>query len=171
MPTLQGQREWAHSGPGRLLRVSKASLLSWTYIVLRLGLAIPFIYGGFTKLLSPKVFAKTLSAYGLVPEELLPLVAIGLPLIETVAGTGLVFDIKGSLALISGLLSLFVFVLWYGVLHNLEIDCGCFGAEEVAGIKNLTQALYRDLGLMGVAAFLYLARWIGPRVGVPVRNK
>ena len=69
----------------------------------------------------------------LVPEPLLPFVAVGLPLIEVLAGLGLLFDIRGSLTTISGLLAMFVFVLWYGILKDLDVDCGCFGPEDLAG--------------------------------------
>jgi uncharacterized membrane protein YphA (DoxX/SURF4 family) len=144
--------------------------LPWVCLVLRLGLAALFIFGGVSKLLDPKAFAKILSKYDLVPEILLPVVAVGLPLLETVAGIGLVFDVKGSLAVISALLALFIVVLWYGVLSGLAVDCGCFGAGESAGLESLKGAFYRDIALLGVAAFLFLARRMGPRALVPVWN-
>lgn len=136
----------------------------WLYRLLRFGLAILFIYGGMMKLFDPKEFARAISAYDLVPEMLLPFVAIGLPLLETAAGIGLLFDIRGSLTVISGLLSLFVFVLGYGILGDLNVDCGCFGAEELAQQDSLRQAFYRDLVLVGIVVpFLYLSRWIRSR--------
>lgn len=136
----------------------------WPYRLLRFGLAALFIYGGVTKLFDPKEFARTISSYDLVPEMLLPFVAIGLPLLETVAGMGLLFDIRGSLAVISGLLGLFVFVLGYGILGDLNVDCGCFGAEELTQQDSLRQAFYRDLVLVGIVVpFLYLSRWVRTR--------
>ncbi|MCX5830172.1 MAG: DoxX family membrane protein [Deltaproteobacteria bacterium] len=103
----------------------------WPYRIVRLALAALFIYGGVTKLFDPKAFAATISAYDLVPEALLPVVAIGLPLIETIAGLALVFDRPWGLHLITGLLALFVFVLGYGILGDLNVDCGCFGADDL----------------------------------------
>ena len=133
--------------------------LSWPYRVVRFGLAALFIYGGVVKLLDPKGFARIISAYDLVPDELLPVVAIGLPLLETLAGVGLLFDIRGSLAVISSLLGFFVFVLGYGILNDLNVDCGCFGAEELAQQDSLRLAFYRDLFLGGIIIpFLYLCR-------------
>ncbi|RXM22016.1 DoxX family membrane protein, partial [Citrobacter sp. AAK_AS5] len=61
------------------------------YRVVRISLAALFLYGGGIKLLDPKAFARTISAHDLVPEPLLPVVAIGLPLVETIAGLGLLF--------------------------------------------------------------------------------
>ena len=129
------------------------------YRIVRLGLAALFIYAGVTKLLDPKAFARIVSAYGIVPEAILPVVAIGLPLLETVAGIGLLLDIRGSLAVISGLLGLFIFVLEFGILKDLDVDCGCFGAEELAQQGSLRQALYRDLVLICIIVpYLYLSR-------------
>lgn len=133
----------------------------WPYRIVRVALAGLFIFGGGIKLLDPKAFAATISVYGLVPEPLLPFVAVGLPLAEVLAGFGLLFDIRGSLTTISGLLGLFVFVLWYGILKDLDVDCGCFGPEELASQGELWRAFYRDLFLAGlVVPFLYFSRWM-----------
>ena len=136
----------------------------WPYRIVRVALAGLFIFGGGIKLLDPKAFAATISVYGLVPEPLLPLVAIGLPLAEVLAGFGLLFDIRGSLTTILGLLGLFVFVLWYGILKDLDVDCGCFGPEELTSQGKLWNAFYRDLILVGlVVPFLYASRWMRAR--------
>ena len=131
----------------------------WPYRIVRMALAALFIYGGVTKLFDPKAFAVTISAYDLVPETLLPFFAVGLPLIETIAGLALVMDRPWGLHLITGLLALFVFVLGYGILGDLNVDCGCFGAEELDKQARLWEAFYRDLVLIGVVApYLYLSR-------------
>jgi hypothetical protein len=84
---------------------------------------------------------------------------VGLPLIETIAGLALVLDRPWGLHLITGLLALFVFVLGYGILGDLNVDCGCFGAEELDKRASLREAFYRDLVLIGVVApYLYLSR-------------
>jgi uncharacterized membrane protein YphA (DoxX/SURF4 family) len=133
----------------------------WLYRIVRIGLAVLFIYGGAVKLIDPKAFARVISAYDLVPEMLLPVVAIGLPALETLAGLALLFDIPGSLAGITGLLVLFVMVLGYGIIGDLDVDCGCFGAADLAKRDNLRQAFYRDILLVGVVApYLYLSRRI-----------
>jgi uncharacterized membrane protein YphA (DoxX/SURF4 family) len=130
------------------------------YEVLRFGLGALFVYAGVIKLLDPKSFARIVSAYDLVPDPLLPVFAVGLPLLETIAGIGLLFDIRGSLAAISGLLLLFIAVLGYGILRNLDVDCGCFGTEELAKQDSLRLAFYRDLLLIVVVVpCLYLSRW------------
>jgi hypothetical protein len=131
------------------------------YRIIRMALAALFIYGGVIKLSAPKAFAATISSYDLVPEVLLPLFAVGLPLIETIAGLALFLDRRWGLHLITGLLVLFVFVLGYGILGDLNVDCGCFGVEELDKRVALREAFYRDLVLIGVVApYLYLSRWV-----------
>jgi len=132
---------------------------SLTLSVVRMALAALFICGGVFKLFDPKAFAATISAYNLVPDALLPVFAIGLPLIETIAGLALVFDRSWGLHLITGLLVLFVFVLGYGILGDLDVDCGCFGVEDLDKQTGLRAAFYRDLILIGIVApYLYLSR-------------
>lgn len=133
----------------------------WPYLVVRIALAALFIYGGVTKLFDPKAFAAIISTYDLIPEAFLPVVAIGLPLIETIAGLALVFDRPWGLHMITGLLSLFVFVLGYGILGDLNVDCGCFGAEDLNKQAGLREAFYRDLVfIVLVIPYLYLSRWV-----------
>lgn len=137
----------------------------WIYRIVRMALAALFLYGGVVKLFDPKAFAATISAYDLVPEALLPIVAVGLPLVEVAAGAALLFDRRWGLHLITGLLALFVFVLGFGVLWNLNVDCGCFGAEELNQQAGLRAAFYRDLILTGVVMpYLYVARRLRTRI-------
>ncbi len=136
----------------------------WPYRIVRFALAALFIYGGVIKLFDPRAFAATISSYNLVPEVLLPVAAIGLPIVEIIAGLALIFDLIWGHHLITVLLALFVFVLGYGVLGDLNVDCGCFGAEELNKQAGLRRAFYRDLILIGIVMpYLYVARWLGTR--------
>ena len=130
-------------------------LSPWSNRIVRWGLGLIFVYAGGSKLLAPKAFARVISGYDLVPEPLLPVAAIGLPALELLAGTGLVFKIRGSLPAISGLLLLFIAVLGYGIWQDLDVDCGCFTPEELAQKDGLKRAFYRDLVMMGAVLFLF----------------
>ncbi len=125
----------------------------------RFGLGGIFIYAGASKLLTPGIFATLIGAYGLLPEALLLPFAIFLLGLEVAAGIGLVFNIKGSLAIITGLLVLFIFVLGYGIHLGLDVDCGCFspGDPEAKAFHGLRASLYRDLVML--AGVAYLAFW------------
>jgi len=142
--------------------------LTWLYHVLRLGLACIFIYAGLIKLLDPRAFAHAIAQYDLIPEGLLPLVAVGLPTLELLAGLGLACEVRGSLTLMAILLLIFSVILGYAVWHNLDIDCGCFPADELDAQHGVKTAFWRDLIMIGATFFLYRRRsrapqslWIG----------
>jgi uncharacterized membrane protein YphA (DoxX/SURF4 family) len=143
--------------------------LIWLYHGLRLGLACVFIYAGFIKLLDPRAFAHAIAQYDLLPEGLLPLVAVGLPALELLAGLGLVFEVRGSLTLVAILLLMFLVILGYAVWYNLDIDCGCFTPDELDAQTSVKTAWWRDLMMIGATLFLYWRRrsrapqslWIG----------
>jgi len=61
----------------------------------RIALGLLFVWAGATKLSAPRAFAATISGFDLVPESALPVLAIGLPLIELIAGLGATADQAG----------------------------------------------------------------------------
>jgi uncharacterized membrane protein YphA (DoxX/SURF4 family) len=132
--------------------------LTWLYHFLRLALAGIFIYAGAIKLLDPKAFAHAIAQYDLVPEGLLPLVAIGLPALEVLAGLGLILEVRGSLPIVALLLLVFLVILGYAVSQNLDIDCGCFTADELDAQHRVATALWRDLMMIGATFFLFWRR-------------
>jgi uncharacterized membrane protein YphA (DoxX/SURF4 family) len=132
----------------------------WPSRIIRWGLALVFLYAGTVKLLDPKAFARSISQYDLAPDFLLLVLAVGLPLLEILGAVGVIFSVRGSLSLIFGLLLFFVTVLWYGILKDLHIDCGCFSPEELQAQAGLWRAFYRDLTLISAAIYLYLSRWV-----------
>jgi uncharacterized membrane protein YphA (DoxX/SURF4 family) len=123
--------------------------------MVRLGLAAIFILSGLLKLKDPGAFAHAIAQYDLVPGGVIPLLAIGLPVVEILAGVGLLFDLKGSLTVISGLMLFFIIILGYAILHDLDIDCGCFTLEELQEKTTVKQAFHRDLIMLAAIAFLY----------------
>ena len=146
---------------GRVLpraALDREDCLTWLYHFLRLALAGIFIYAGVVKLLDPKAFAHAIAQYDLVPEGFLPLVAIGLPALEVLAGLGLILEIRGSLTIVFILLLMFLVILGYAVWQNLDIDCGCFTADELDAQHSARTAFWRDLMMIGTALFLYWRR-------------
>jgi uncharacterized membrane protein len=144
----------------------------WFQRIIRFALGAVFIYAGITKLVDPKAFAKIISQYDLVPESLLAPVAIGLPVLEVLAGIGLFFAVRGSLSVTLGLLVTFVCVLWYGILKNLDIDCGCFSPLELKSQASLWHAFYRDIGMITAVGYLFIADWVsGNKTSLSLRTK
>jgi hypothetical protein len=126
--------------------------------LIRICLGVLFVWAGSVKLADPEGFAEIISAYDLVPEKLLVVVAVGLPALELFAGLGLIFDVRGSLSVILGLLVMCAFVLWFGILKDLDIDCGCFSQDDLKGHGTLRLALYRDLAMIAAVSYLFWRR-------------
>ena len=137
----------------------------WPYRLARWVLAFIFLVAGGHKLTAPRSFAVIIDAYGLIPEVWVMPVAILLPLMEVLAAVGLCFDIRGSLTVIAGLLTIFMGILGYGIWMGLDVDCGCFGPNDPEGeaYSGIRPALYRDLVMMAGVIYLYAWRVISAR--------
>lgn len=153
----------------RLAPVLRLLRLPGLYRTVRFVVAVIFLWSGLTKAFDPSGFASVINAYGLIPETWVVPVATALPLLELLAGVGLLLDITGSLILVSGLLLLFMGILGYGILLGLDVDCGCFGPQdpEAAAFHGLRTALYRDLFIM--AGIAYLVWWRYHLSSKPIR--
>ncbi len=118
-----------------------------------------FVYSGSVKLVDPSRFAEIIAGFGLLPEAFINPIAVLLPVIELVAGIGLVFALRGSLPAIALMLVMFIAVLLYGIHLGLDIDCGCFGPEDPEqAYKGLKAALARDVVMMAAVIFVYWSR-------------
>lgn len=125
-------------------------------------LAGVMLAGGAPKLLAPASFSKVIEAYGLLPGFLNLPAAIALPVLELTAAFLLIRNRSSGLWLTALLLLLFVTVLSYGISLGLDIDCGCFGPEDVEHLafSSLRSALVRDvlLSIPVVYCFVYANR-------------
>jgi rhodanese-related sulfurtransferase/uncharacterized membrane protein YphA (DoxX/SURF4 family) len=141
--------------------MARALMSLGAYRVARWSVAVAFLYAGATKLADPRSFAALIDAYGIVPASLLMPVAVGLPALEVAAAIGLMADIRGSLAVTSVLLAVFMAVLAYGIRMGLDVDCGCFGLDDIESraYHGLRGAFYRDLAMMFGILYLYIARY------------
>jgi len=142
-------------------RGMRALFSVWPYRIIRIALAAVFIWSGVSKLFNLSSFALIMEAYGVVPDAWVMPVATTLPAIELVAGLALLADLRGSLAVVGGLLALFMVVLGYGIRLGLDVDCGCFGPEdpETGAYHGLRPALYRDFLMGAGVVYLYVRRY------------
>ena len=126
------------------------------------------MWSGISKLMDPKSFAVIIEAFGLIPENWVMPVAVGLSALEIVTAIGLLSDIRGSLAVFAVLLVLFIAILSYGMWMGLDIDCGCFGPEdpENKSYSGLRLALSRDIVMMTGVLYLYFWRYCRSGYGV-----
>lgn len=131
-------------------------------LVVRVFLGAVFVYAGAGKLWDVRGFALIIEEFGLVPLWLLPYVALGLPALEILAGVGLIFNVRGSLSMITAMTVAFMAVLGYAIYEGLVIaDCGCFAAGELpSGYDDgsaLREAFIRDVGLLAACCFLFFS--------------
>jgi uncharacterized membrane protein YphA (DoxX/SURF4 family) len=138
--------------------VKKFLTSPWSILAIRIVIGGLFVYAGTTKIFEPRAFARTISHWGLAPEPLLPVLAIGLPILEILGGLALFFGHPLGIPVITGLLVFFVGVLGYGMGQGLEVECGCFGSEDTAFRNSLAHAFYRDLVLLAGILYLYYRR-------------
>jgi hypothetical protein len=135
-------------------------LLAWSCKGL---LGAVFLTAAVPKIINLKDFAVIIDAYGIVPENTLVPVALVLSTLEVACGIGIFFNWGRSLSLtvLLGLLLLFIGTLSYGLWLGLDIDCGCFGKDDLEHqyFSNLRVALYRDLFLLLPVAYLYWHGW------------
>ena len=131
------------------------------YHLIRVLLSVIFMWSGISKLMEPAEFAVIIDAYGLIPDACILPIAIVLPLLEMVFGLGLLLEIRGSLAVITGLLMVFMAILSYGIWLGLDVDCGCFGPQdpESEAVHSLRPALYRDFAMITGVVYLYVWRY------------
>jgi uncharacterized membrane protein YphA (DoxX/SURF4 family) len=147
-------KTFGRSHIGKIL-TKRLFLSPWPSLALRMVIGGLFAYAGVIKILDPQAFARTISHWDLVPEPFLPCVAIGLPVLEIVGGLALLVGSRLGFCVVSGLLLFFVGILGYGMSRGLEVDCGCFGPQEIASRNSLAHAFYRDLALLAGVLFLY----------------
>jgi len=129
------------------------------YHLVRLSLALVFVYAGAVKVQDVVAFAGHVAAYQILPYAMNYLVAATLPYVEFLAGVLLLLNVRvrPALVVIGGMTLIFMVALVSVLLRGLDIDCGCFdpaGGQDVgAGM-----ALLRDVGLMVLVALTWWLR-------------
>lgn len=156
------------------LRFEKSTSIpiQYVYLLIRIGLGLVFIFSGVAKLMAPQSFSVIIEAYGLIPEITVFPVAVIIAMIEALAGIGLLIDVRGSLEIITALIIFFMLVLAYGLWLGLDVDCGCFGAEEpeAEAFHDLRPALYRDLVMLVGIIFLFFWRHRQKIIPLPLKT-
>ena len=118
---------------------------------------------GFTKVFPPEhrfLFEMTVSAYRLLPEWGVIVVARALPWLEMGLGLVLMFGWlqRYVAAFVALLLGFFIVVMSITYARGVEVNCGCFGFGEA--VSPLTLA--RDSGLLLMAVYLAVTPWRRP---------
>ena len=128
-------------------------------LVLRLLLAVVFLYAAWTKLRQPwLLFAMSIDSYHMLPEWAVLSVARTLPWLELALGLLLASGYGLPYAALATSIQLLVFfsVMVRAYSKGLGIDCGCFGVGEALTGKTLA----RDGGLLACAVLLTVLAFV-----------
>ena len=137
-------------------RLLPETLARGIYGLCRFLLGGIFIYAACLKINTPQALADSIASYHLVPDPLINLLALGLPLFEVMCGLSLLtghFCATGLLSIIS-MLFLFLAALLSAIARGLPFDCGCFGAHSWLD-TNPWISLMRDSMLFLCAIYAY----------------
>ncbi len=127
-------------------------------------ISAPFLYAGITKLTDPQSFADIIAGFGLLPEPLIIVTALLLPLLEIGIAVGLLCNVRICLPAAASLMILFIAVLSYGIWLGLDIDCACFGPEDPEqAYHGLWSALFRDLAFLIPILYLFWFQYLTNR--------
>jgi uncharacterized membrane protein YphA (DoxX/SURF4 family) len=90
-----------------------------------------FLYAGLSKVVDPANFAESIDHYRILPWKAAVGVALYLPWIEIVCGLCIAIRrlYLGALAILIGLLTIFMLALISAIFRGLNITCGCFGQQ------------------------------------------
>lgn len=126
-----------------------------TVTVTRLLVGGLFVLAGFPKILDPAQFGEAIAEYMIVPESLIPFVAVTLPWLELYCGAMLILNIyvQSNALVITGILVVFTLVVTHNLLQGMVHDCGCFGLPGGwFGAEISLFTVFRDLVLLLLAA-------------------
>lgn len=140
-------------------------------VLARLVVGGVWVVAGLIKLPDPAGNVRSVRAYQLLPESVVPDVGHALPVIELLVGACLLLGVLTRLfAVVSGLmLTAFVIGIASVWARGLSIECGCFGGGGgFAGDPRPAYAreIARDVGLVLLSGWLVLR----PRTRVSLDN-
>jgi uncharacterized membrane protein YphA (DoxX/SURF4 family) len=138
---------------------SRRPLAPFVSLAGRLVLAVVFAAAGWPKLVDPDGTVRSVRAFRLVPEVLVPAFGYGLPMLELALALLLIVGLltRWSAAAVGVLLVMFVIGIAAAWARGLAIDCGCFGSTSgpvVDPTRGYALDLLRDAGLLLLAGFL-----------------
>jgi len=133
--------------------ISSSKTLPAVTLVLRIALGAIFVYAAWTKLRTPwELFAMSIDSYQLLPLRAVELVARTLPWFELAVGLLLIagFWLRSAAAATTLLLAVFFGLMVRAYAKGMEINCGCFGANDIISWKTLL----RDGSMLAAALAL-----------------
>lgn len=128
---------------------SRSIALHW---LIRVGLAALFIWTGAQKLVEPGAFAAAIANYRVLPDALVGIAAVSLPVLELVVGAALLWPLyaQGASLIVAALLFVFAAAMAQSKARGIDLDCGCFGAAQTSQVSWLKVTLNLGLAMLAV---------------------
>ena len=140
---------------------SSSKTLRAVMLVLRIALGAVFVYAAWTKLRTPwELFAMSIDSYQLLPLKAVELVAHTLPWFELAVGLLLMagFWLRSAAAATALLLAVFFGLMVRAYAKGMEINCGCFGANDIISWKTLLRDGSMLAAALALTALSFLRR-------------
>lgn len=138
----------------------------WPLLLRLVGIVVGgvFIYAGVLKMLDPVQFAGDIDNYQMLPWMLSAVLGFYLPWLEIACGLTLIlrFLPRGGLAILIGLVVVFIGATIAARVRGLDITCGCFGHASQHWSFPAHMAV--DLSILAGLIFLAVASRAG-RIG------
>ena len=114
-----------------------------------------FIYAGAVKIIDPVEFARDIDNYKTLPWPVGVWLALYLPWLEIFCGLALITRIlfRGSVFIVTALMSLFIVASIVAKTRGLDVSCGCFG--HASKYLNFSWHLALDFLLLGGLLLLW----------------
>lgn len=118
----------------------------------RLFLGILFCYAAWDKIQNPGPFSDTVLNYHILPESLVNLFALWLPIVEVLAGALLILGIwsRAASLLICAMMTMFLVAIVQGVARGIDTHCGCF-TQGGKGDPISVWTILRDVGFLAAS--------------------
>ena len=128
-------------------------------LIARLVLTGTFVMAALPKIKDPVAFATSVNAFQVVGPTLSNWIALFLPWLELIVGIGILLpQIRSSSSiLIAILLIVFIGLHASAWIRELEISCGCFGAESAEESTNYLWLITRN-SLLLIACVLIISK-------------
>ena len=125
-------------------------------LLARLVVGGVLLKAGYAKLGDPAGLAEAIAGFGLVPRDLITLLAVALPWLECLVGGCLIAGLlTASASVVAGGLTLtFAWALSSALSRGLDIRCGCFGHDDSARVSQ--EHLGLDLALLLLSLLVLL---------------
>lgn len=126
-----------------------------TLMLLSIGIGLIFIWAGWTKIRDPISFADSIHSFQILPEKIIIIFALGLPVLEILLGILLISGFLRRPSALGLLLLTLIFLVALGVAkaRGLSVNCGCFGSTS--GPSNLWVAMGRDVLILLGSVLIY----------------